>query len=156
MRVGFLWVGRTRDSHLADAIDAYLRRVEHYAEVQTDVAPDAGRKAGKRPDDIARLEGEGILGRLPERGRRIGLDPAGRQLTSEKFARLLGNSLSTGGGQVTFVLGGPTGLTSAVRARLDEQVSLSSLTLTHEMARLLLVEQVYRAFTILRGEAYHK
>ena len=156
MKVGFLWVGRTREADLATAIHRYLRRLERYAEIRVDEAPDAGRSAGRRPADIVRREGQELLRRLPERGRRLGLDPSGEGVTSEGLARLLERSLSAGGGQVTFVLGGPTGLSSELRERLDGLVALTPLTLTHEMARLLLVEQVYRAFTILRHEPYHK
>lgn len=156
MKVDFLWVGRTRDADLARAIDGYLRRLERYAAVRVETTPDAGRTAGRRPADIAQREGEQLQRRLPDRGRSLGLDPRGEQVTSDGFARLLDGSMTAGGGRVTFVLGGPTGLSPEVRARLDGLVSLTPLTLTHEMARLLLVEQVYRAFTILRNEPYHK
>jgi 23S rRNA (pseudouridine1915-N3)-methyltransferase len=152
----FLWVGRTREPDLAAAIDRYRKRLEHYAEVRVRVAADAGRRAGRRPADVARREGEGLLRLLPARGRILGLDPGGRLLTSERFAAMLESELRAGGGRVTFVIGGPTGLAPEVRDRLDRRLALTPMTLTHEMARLVLVEQVYRAFTILRGGAYHK
>lgn len=156
MHLEFVWVGRTREADLAAAIERYRERLEHYAEVRVRVAPDAGRRAGKRPADVARREGEGLLRLLPDRGRILGLDPGGRLLTSERFAAMLEAEMRAGGGRVTFVLGGPTGLSPGVRDRLDRRLALTPLTLTHEMARLVLVEQVYRALTILRGESYHK
>lgn len=153
-RIRFLWVGRTRDRDLAQGIERYLERLRRYAEIEVEAVPEP--RGGFRPEEIVRREGEALLARLAPKGRRLGLDPAGEAVTSEGLARLLQRELVAGGGQVQFVLGGPDGLSAAVAGKLDGRVSLSPLTLTHEMARLLLVEQVYRAFTILRGEPYHK
>jgi 23S rRNA (pseudouridine1915-N3)-methyltransferase len=153
-RVRLLWVGRTRDPDLARGIDRYVQRLQRYATVEVDVAPEP--KGAFRPEELVRLEGAALQARLAARGRRLGLDPGGTEVTSEGLARLLEQALVAGGGQVQFVVGGPNGLAEEVAKTLDLRVSLSRLTLTHEMARLLLLEQLYRAFTILRGEPYHR
>jgi 23S rRNA (pseudouridine1915-N3)-methyltransferase len=155
-KLRFLWVGRTREADLARGIDRYLKRLERYADVAVETAPEAPGSAAKRPEDASRHEGKELLRRLAPRGHHLGLDPEGESLTSEGFARMLESSLTTGGGHVQFVLGGPSGLSAEVRERMERRISLSPMTLTHEMARLFLVEQVYRAFNILRGGPYHR
>lgn len=153
-RVRLLWVGRTRDLDLARGIDRYVQRLQRYATVEVDAAPEP--RGAFRPEELVRLEGIALQARLAARGRRLGLDAAGTEVTSEGLARVLEQALVAGGGQVQFVLGGPNGMATEIAATLDQRISLSRLTLTHEMARLLLVEQLYRAFTILRGEPYHR
>jgi len=155
-KLRFLWVGRTREADLTRGIERYLKRLQHYADVAVESAPEAPGTSGKRPADAARHEGKELLQRLAPRGHHLGLDPEGDALTSEGFARALESSLTAGGGHVQFVLGGPSGLSAEVRERMERRISLSPMTLTHEMARLFLVEQVYRAFTILRGGPYHR
>jgi 23S rRNA (pseudouridine1915-N3)-methyltransferase len=152
-RLRLLWVGRTRDQDLARGIDRYLKRLQRYATVEVDIAPEP--RGAFRPEELVRLEGVALQARLAARGRRLGLDPAGTEVTSEGLARILEQALVAGGGQVQFVVGGAGGVAQEVRSALHLQISLSRLTLTHEMARLLLVEQLYRAYTILRGEPYH-
>ena len=131
-----------------------MGRIAHYADVAVEVAGEV--RGARRPEEAARGEREALLRKLATRGLRVGLDPAGEACTSEGFARRMEKMLTAGGGRLQFVVGGPAGLAPPVRERLDGMVSLSPMTLTHEMARLLLVEQVYRAFTILRGEPYHR
>ena len=155
VKLRFLWVGKTRDADLARGIDRYLARLEHYADVEVDVAAEA-RTTARKPEYQVQHEGKSLMGKLARRGHLFGLDVRGESLSSEAFARLLENSLTAGGGRLQFVLGGPCGLSAEVRARMDRLLSLSPMTLTHEMARLLLVEQVYRALTILRGGPYHR
>ena len=156
VKVSFLWVGRTRDADLARGIERYVGRLERYADVSVHVAAEARGAAGARPEYLAGQEGRALMRKLARRGHLVGLDPHGESLTSETFARALESSLTAGGGHVQFVLGGPDGLSPEVRGRMDRLVSLTPMTLTHEMARLLLLEQVYRAFTILRGGPYHR
>jgi 23S rRNA (pseudouridine1915-N3)-methyltransferase len=153
-RLRFLWVGRTRDPDLDHGIRRYLARLRRYAEVEVTAVrePRGAFPEGER----LRREGELLRAGLAPRGRRLGLDPAGDAVTSEGLARRLEREMAAGGGQVQFVLGGPCGISPALAADLHGLLSLSPLTLTHEMARLLLVEQVYRACTILRGEPYHR
>ena len=150
--VRVLWAGKTRDPHLAALADRYLERIRHYAPFRMDEIA-AGR--GGRPERVLHEEADRFLARLPESAFIVVLDEGGLEMTSEGLARWLERRLATGSGDTAFVLGGHAGLAARVLDRAAEKLSLSKLTLTHEMARVLFLEQIYRAFTILRGESYH-
>jgi len=156
LKITFVWVGRTRDHELERAMDRYLERIRRHVQVAVVVTPEVGDAPQYSPQHRLEREAKGILDRLPRRGRSMGLDSDGRQMTSEEFARLLESELTAGGGQVHFVLGGPAGLSGDVLQRMDRRIALGRMTLPHELARLVLAEQVYRAFTILRGGPYHR
>ena len=134
-------VGRTREEWIRSGIDEYAGRIAHYTPFRLVEARDAEQAAKSLgPHDTV-----------------LALDAGGGQTTSEAFAKALGRDLSRGGrGALAFVIGGAEGLTPALRARATRVLSLSALTLPHRLARLILLEQLYRAFTILRGEPYHK
>ena len=137
-------------------MERYLERIRRHAEVAVVVAPEVGDAPKYSLEHRLSREAKGILERLPRRGRALGLDATGRQLTSEEFARLLESQLTAGSGRLHFVLGGPSGLSGEVLARMDQRIALGRMTLPHELARLVLAEQVYRAFSILRGGPYHR
>jgi 23S rRNA (pseudouridine1915-N3)-methyltransferase len=146
-------VGRDRSGLYRPALEEYARRLGRYARFEVVEVPEARRHAGTpRARDE---EGEAILARLRDGERVVALDERGREPSSEELARRLGAWLA-GGRDLALVVGGADGLAEAVKARADESLSLSRLTLAHRLARLVLLEQLYRAFTILRGEPYHK
>lgn len=121
-------------------MEKYLRRLRPFAEVAlVEIREHGGRGVDEEGERIMRQSASYIL-----------LDEKGRELTSPEFASMLG-----GRAEVDFVLGGPYGVSEAVRKRAADAIALSRMTLTHEMARLLLLEQLYRAMTILRGGRYH-
>jgi len=153
VRIRVLAVGRDRSGLYRPALEEYARRLGRYARFEVVELPEARRHAGTpRARDE---EGEAILARLRDGERVVALDERGREPTSEELARRLGAWLA-GGRDLAFVVGGADGLAGAVKARADESLSLSRLTLAHRLARLVLLEQLYRAFTILRGEPYHR
>ncbi len=153
MRLRVLAVGRDRSGLYRPALEEYARRLERYARFEVVEVPEARRHAGTpRARDE---EGEAILARLRDGERVVALDERGREPSSEELARRLAAWLAEGR-DLALVVGGADGLAEAVRARADESLSLSRLTLAHRLARLVLLEQLYRAFTILRGEPYHK
>lgn len=153
MRLRVLAVGRDRSGLYRPALEEYARRLGRYARFEVVEVPEARRHAGTpRARDE---EGEAILARLRDGERVVALDERGREPSSEELARRLGAWLA-GGRDLALVVGGADGLAEAVKARADESLSLSRLTLAHRLARLVLLEQLYRAFTILRGEPYHK
>ncbi len=153
MKIRVLAVGRDRSGLYRPALEEYGRRLGHYGRFEVVETPEARRHAGTpRARDE---EGEAILARLRDAERVVVLDERGREQSSEELARRLGAWLA-GGRDLAFVVGGADGLAEAVKARADEALSLSRLTLAHRLARLVLLEQLYRAFTILRGEPYHK
>ena len=153
MRLRVLAVGRDRSGLYTPAVEEYARRLARYARFELVEVPEARKNAGT---PLAREEeAEGVLRRLDKRERVVLLDERGDEPTSAELARRLARWLSAGK-DVAFVLGGSDGHGEAVRERADETWALSRLTLAHRLARLVLMEQLYRAFTILRGEPYHK
>jgi 23S rRNA (pseudouridine1915-N3)-methyltransferase len=153
MRFRIVAVGKDRSGLYAPAVEEYARRLARYVRFEVVEVPEARRHAGTpRARDE---EAESLLARLDPRQRVVLLDERGQEPTSVELARRLEKWLA-GGKDVAFVIGGPDGHAEAVRARADETLALSRLTLAHRLARLVLAEQLYRAFTIVRGEPYHK
>lgn len=140
MRIRIIWAGKTKERPAAEWIEKYLGRLRPFARVEV-----AEVKEEKGGDPVK--EGKRILRRT---GSYVLLDERGKTLSSEEFARWL-----EGRASVDFVLGGAFGVSGEVREGASETLSLSRMTLTHEMARVVFVEQLYRALTILRGGGYH-
>jgi 23S rRNA (pseudouridine1915-N3)-methyltransferase len=139
-----LAVGRIKERGIREAIDDYMSRVDHHLpieELEVRDAPEA---------ELARA----LEMRLPSTAHVVALDVTGKAMTSEAFARWLAARTAEGKGKVVFIIGGPDGIPARIRERAQEKLSLSSMTLPHRLARLILVEQLYRAGTILRGEPY--
>lgn len=151
MKLTFLSVGRDRAKLFAPGVEEYAGRLAHTAKVQLVELPES-RATGAR---AKAEEGEALLAKLGPRDVLVALDERGRALGSVDFAKWLGRQ-QDGARDVAFAIGGDEGLSDAVRARAGLVLSLSAMTLPHRLARLVLLEQVYRAFTILRGEPYHK
>ncbi len=147
-------VGRASDATLGAAIAEYERRAARYWPLVVREVKEAGGRS-VAPAVTRRLEGERLLDACLERGEVVACDERGSSMTSGDFSAWLGRLRDTGG-SVTFVVGGAFGLDDAVRARATRVLAVAPWTLPHEMARLVLTEQLYRAGTILRGEPYHK
>jgi 23S rRNA (pseudouridine1915-N3)-methyltransferase len=153
VRLRLLAVGRDRSGLFAPAVEEYLKRLKRSLRLELVELPEARRHAGTPRARVE--EGETILGRLAAGERVVALDEHGEQPTSLELAARLARWLE-GGRDVALVVGGADGLSPEVLARADERLALSRLTLAHRLARLVLVEQLYRATTILRGEPYHR
>ena len=155
MKLRFVWIGKTKRAPVKELIGEYLERVGRYAQTEVtelrdrdDVGGDARRIIDK--------EGEDILSRTAADSFVVALDERGREMDSIKLAEFIEKHRVSGTKQITFVLGGHGGLSDAVRKRADLSLALSRMTLTHEFARVLLLEQVYRAFTIIHDLPYQK
>ena len=147
-------VGKPRDRHLAAAIDDYEPRAARYGPLDVvEVREASGR--GVAADQARSREGERIMERLPEGATVMVCDELGDRLTSAQFAALL-TTARDNARDIAFVVGGAFGLADALRSRATRAIQLAPWTLPHEMARLVLAEQLYRAGTIARGEPYHK
>ena len=144
MRLKVLWVGKTREAFVVKGIEKYLKLLRPFAKVEV---VEIKEEKGTRRDDNLRKEGRKILAHSKSY---VLLDEGGRQMSSTALATMLGASAGT-----EFVLGGPYGVSDEVRAGAAGTLGLSKMTLTHEMARLLLLEQLYRATQINRGGRYH-
>lgn len=152
MKFRIIWTGKTRDARLRALIADYAERLSHFVRCEVTEIKEPGRtdKTGidretKRISDALRPASLTIL-----------LDPEGAEWTSQDVAAQLKNWEGNGVKEIAFVVGGPNGLAPELVARADKRWSLSRLTLTHEMARVLLLEQLYRAFTIVHGLPYQK
>ncbi len=154
MRLDVICVGRLKERYWRDAADEYLKRLGPYAKVTMTEVPDRDVTA----DEARALEAEaaGVLKALPEGATVAVLEIGGVARSSESFAEWLRALGVEGRSHVVFVLGGAAGLHPDVLARADERISLGPLTLPHQMARVVLLEQIYRAFRIIRGEPYHR
>ena len=156
LKIKFIVVDRTRSHFLRDGESSYLERLRKYARVEWIEVKPARIRKGTPTKEILTEEGEFITKRCAQHDYLVALERSGHQYDSEELAAWL-NSLSTSvKGWVCFIIGGPLGLSDKILDQAHKVLSLSRLTLTHEMTRLFIIEQIYRAFTILKGEKYHK
>jgi 23S rRNA (pseudouridine1915-N3)-methyltransferase len=146
-------VGKDRSGLYAPAVDEYAKRLSRYVKFELVEVPEARKHAGT--PQARDEEAEALLARIGPRERVVALDERGEERTSVEFAARVRRWIE-GGQDVALVIGGSDGLAEALLARAAERISLSRMTLAHRLARLVLVEQLYRAMTILRGEPYHK
>lgn len=145
-------VGRTATGFVKTGLDEYMRRLERYVQFQLLELPDL-RAADSRQQKSA--EGKVFLSKLQPSDYVMLLDERGSEYTSEGFATMLQKRMASGRKRLVMCIGGPYGFSREVYDRADGMVALSKMTFTHDMARLVATEQVYRAMTILRGEPYH-
>ncbi|MDO4320178.1 MAG: 23S rRNA (pseudouridine(1915)-N(3))-methyltransferase RlmH [Bacteroidales bacterium] len=155
MKINVICVGEMREMPLRELLSRYAARIPHYMPFEITVIPDI--KAGRNltADLQKQREGEAILSRIASGDFVMLLDERGKEMTSREFAVFIDKKASTLSRNLVFVIGGPYGFSQAVYDRADRMLGLSRMTFTHEMARVLAVEQIYRAMTILRGEPYH-
>lgn len=155
MKVELWFIGKTQEEYLRRGEEIYRQRLRHYLPLTVEVLPDL-RKAGKlTPQQRKEQEGQRILSRLLPADGLILLDEGGRQFTSVELAHWLERERSRPYRRLVFLVGGAFGFSPAVYARANAKISLSRLTFSHQMVRLFLLEQLYRAMTILGGEKYH-
>jgi 23S rRNA (pseudouridine1915-N3)-methyltransferase len=149
MKFRFVWVGKTRDRSWKALQDEYLKRLSRFVSCEIKEARDgAGR-------DQVETEGNRIIGLLNPKSFVVLLDVNGSAVSSTDLAERLKKWENLGTKEISFIIGGAEGVSTAVAERADDRLSLSFLTFTHEMARVVLLEQLYRAYTILRGYPYH-
>lgn len=153
MKIRVLAIGRDRSGLYAPAVEEYAERLGRYVRFELVELPEAKRHAGtpKARDEEAAT----LLGRIDPREHVVALDERGTEHTSVAFSQRVDKWL-TGGRDVALVIGGSDGLAKELLDRAGEKLALSRMTLAHRLARLVLMEQLYRAMTILRGEPYHK
>src|ERR1051325_4423784 len=148
MKLRVVWTGKTRDAHLRALIEDYLKRLSHFAKCEVSEfreSSGAQRKVGIDKDSQRISDG------LREGATVVLLDPEGHEWSSVQLARQIEGWQNGGVKELTFIVGGPSGVSPELAARANKRWSLSRLTLTHEMARVVLLEQLYRAYTIIHG-----
>ncbi|KMK77943.1 23S rRNA (pseudouridine(1915)-N(3))-methyltransferase RlmH [Alkalihalobacillus pseudalcaliphilus] len=159
MNITIITVGKLKEKYLKQGIDEYKKRLGAYAQINLIEVPD--EKAPENlslaeEEQVKQKEGERILAKIPQDSHVIALAIEGKQQTSEQLAKNLDQLATYGKSKVTFIIGGSLGLSNDVQKRANEKLSFSKMTFPHQLMKLILLEQVYRAFRIIKGEPYHK
>lgn len=159
MKIKIITVGKLKEKYLVQGIDEYLKRLKAYAKVDVIEVPDE-----KAPENLSlaemeqvkEKEGKRILAKIAENDYVFVLAIEGKELTSEAFSKAVEQLGIDGKSNISFVIGGSLGLSDNVIYRSQKQLSFGKMTYPHQLMKLILVEQIYRAFRIMRGEPYHK
>lgn len=156
MKFRLIWGGSHADAELAGAADRYLNRIRHFFPIEVvEVPPERGRQ-GQSDGTIMRAQSARLVAAIPDRGYTIVLDERGKLFDSLKFAKWLERLTIDQPHGVNFVIGGDLGFDESVRERADALLGLSPMTLPHQLVRVILLEQIYRACTLMRNIRYHK
>jgi len=156
MKIHVIWPKSTADAELASVGERYFNRIKHFFPIEiVEIQLPRGRQS---ESDVAimRAHSARLLSAIPAQGHVVALDERGRSIDSLKFAKWLERLTIDQPHGVTFVMGGDVGLDQSVRQRADDVLSLSAMTLPHQLARVVLLEQIYRACTLMRNIPYHK
>ncbi len=155
MKIKLLTIGKTDDKNLQTLIEVYQNRLKHYINFKLEVIPDIKNIKNLSESEQKEKEGELILKKLTPTAILILLDEKGKEYRSVDFSNYLQKKMNSGVKQLVFVIGGPYGFSEAIYKKSTGKISLSKMTFSHQMIRLFVVEQIYRAFTILKNEPYH-
>lgn len=155
MKVVLLSLGKTDEDFYVQAMDIFRKRLSHYLPFDLEFVPDVKNTKNLSEKEQKNLEGEALLNRIQQGDYVVLLDDKGNQYSSVEFSRFIEKKLYSVPKRLVFVVGGPYGFPDEVYRRANEKLSLSRMTFTHQMVRLVFVEQLYRAMTILNGEPYH-
>jgi 23S rRNA (pseudouridine1915-N3)-methyltransferase len=156
LKIKIIALGKIKEKFLKDGIDEFLKRLTPYASVSILELSPLEIKDENLTNKILTEEGEKILSNIKPLDFVITLEISGKQFSSEEFAKKIENLTNDGVQEIVFVIGSSCGIGKNVSARADLKLSMSKMTFLHQFARLILVEQIYRAFKILKGETYHK
>jgi 23S rRNA (pseudouridine1915-N3)-methyltransferase len=155
MKITFLTVGKTEDAYLKDGIDKYVKRLKHYTKLELIDIPELKNTKALTEQQQKVKEAEVILKKISPLDHVILLDEKGMELSSMQFAAYIDKKSISSTSSLVFIVGGPYGFDQSVYERANDKLSLSQMTFSHQMIRLFFTEQLYRAFTILKGEPYH-
>lgn len=155
MRINLLVVGKTIDKHLIKLTEEYQNRLTHYVPFDMQVIPELKNTKNLSQVEQQEKEADLILKQLDANDDVILLDEKGKQFTSLNFSKFIEQKTLSSVKRVVFIIGGPYGFSERIYKRANGLISLSSMTFSHQMVRLIFLEQLYRAMTILRGEPYH-
>lgn len=156
MRIKIIWIGKTRNPSIRALTGDYLERLRHLATCEIVELRDLAKLRSLRGGELVRAEGAEIFRHIKGNPRVVALDEKGRQFSSEEFAAWLGREQTQGTQEVCFVIGGGEGLDRDISGKAALNLSLSRMTWTHDMCRMLLLEQIYRAYSILNNIPYHR
>ena len=155
MQIKLLAISKTNNKQLQQLIEDYQKRLSHYIKFSLEIIPDLKKTKNLTETQLKQKEGELILNKISNTDVLILLDENGKQLNSVEFSNYLQKHMNSGIKQLVFVIGGPYGFSQEVYNKAQGKLSLSKMTFSHQMVRLFFIEQLYRGFTILKGEPYH-
>jgi len=158
LKITIVCAGKLKEKYLRDGIAEYEKRLRPYADLRTIEIIEERMKDRPSPaekDEVLRREGERLSAQIPQGAYLIVLDVGGEEMSSEKFSARIDRLMLMGESHIAFLVGGPFGLSDELRQRADLRLSFSQFTLPHQLIRLFLMEQIYRAFKISRHEPYH-
>ncbi len=155
MKICLLVIGKTDEAYLQNGIELFLKRIPHYISFEMKVIPDLKNSRNLSQEQQKEKEGELIIQQLTSSDELFLLDEQGIEYTSVELARFLEKKMISGIKRLVLVIGGPYGFSANVYERANGKLSLSRMTFPHQMVRLIILEQLYRALTILKGEPYH-
>jgi len=155
MNIKILSIGKTDDKALITLIDGYIKRLKHYIKIEFKSIPDIKNRKNIQISQQKVLEGDLIIKNIQSSDVVVLLDEKGQDYSSIEFSKYISKKMLAGTKQLVFVIGGPYGFSENIYKRANHKISLSKMTFSHQMVRLFVVEQLYRAFTILKNEPYH-
>ncbi len=155
MKISLVVIGKTNGKFLIDGIAEYTKRLSYYIPFNILYLPDSKNNKKLSEDQQKTIEGNTILGALENSDYVVLLDEHGKEFTSVEFSKYIEKKMSTVPKRLVFIVGGPYGFSQEVKIRANEKISLSKMTFSHEMIRLIFTEQLYRAMTIINNEPYH-
>lgn len=155
MKITLLTVGKTDKDWVRQGMDIYVSRLKHYIPFSVVEIPELKNVSALTKEQIKTREGELILKQIKPTDDLILMDERGKEYTSVEFAKVIQDKISYAGKDMVYVIGGAYGFSDAVYSRANSKISLSRMTFSHQMVRAIFVEQIYRAFTIMKGEPYH-
>lgn len=155
MKIELWLVGKTSFAYLKEGMEIYQKRLKHYIPFDVNIIPDIKKAKNLSSNQLKQKEGEAILSKLKKEDFLILLDERGKHLTSIEFARFMEQKLQLSHKRIVFLVGGAYGFSEELYNRSNSKLSLSKMTFSHQMIRLFVLEQLYRAMTIMRGEPYH-
>ena len=155
MKINLILVGKTNSNTFQGIIDDYSERIKHYTQFEVTVIPELKNTKSLSQEQQKKMEGDLILKLLQDSDYVVLLDEHGKELRSIEFATWMSKKQQSVSRRLVFIIGGPYGFSPDIYGRANEKLSLSKMTFSHQMVRMIFVEQLYRAFTIIKGEQYH-
>jgi 23S rRNA (pseudouridine1915-N3)-methyltransferase len=154
MKIELWLVGKT-EPYVQEAFDRFAKRIKHYIGFELVVFPESRKKGNSSPEQLKAAEAMDILAKLTDADHLVLLDEKGREFGSEDFAAWINKQMVSGKRKLVFLIGGAYGFDAAIYKRANETLSLSKMTFSHQVIRVLFIEQLYRGFTIINNEPYH-
>ncbi len=155
MKITVIVVGKSNDKSIISLMDEYQKRLKHYIKLDWVEIPDYKNRGKVTAEELKKIEGQSILSKLQSGDELILLDEKGKEFTSNEFSAFFRKKMNSGLKNLVFVIGGAYGFSDEVYQRANGKIALSKLTFPHQLIRVFILEQIYRGFTIIKGEPYH-